>query len=98
MKKSMGILLLIGLVGLVTVHPVLAKTFKYSTTGDVLTMDPHSQNEGPNNAMKNNIRMHWRINPDLVSECIECGICESRCTQHLPIIDRLKTIKSVYND
>jgi len=34
---------------------VAAKTFKYSTSGDILTMDPHSQNEGPNNAMKNNV-------------------------------------------
>jgi peptide/nickel transport system substrate-binding protein len=34
---------------------VHAKTFKYSTSGDIMTIDPHSQNEGPNNAMKNNI-------------------------------------------
>jgi len=26
----------------------------------------------------------------MASECIECGICERECTQHLPIIDRLK--------
>ena len=26
------------------------------------------------------------------SECIECGLCESACTQHLDIIDRLKYI------
>lgn len=25
-------------------------------------------------------------------ECIECGLCEEKCTQHLPIIERLKTI------
>ncbi|MCJ7830664.1 MAG: ABC transporter substrate-binding protein [Desulfobacterales bacterium] len=36
-------------------QPALAKTFKYSTTGDIMTVDPHSQNEGPNNAMKSNI-------------------------------------------
>jgi len=34
---------------------VHANTFKYSTSGDIMTIDPHSQNEGPNNAMKNNI-------------------------------------------
>ncbi len=48
--------------------------------------------------MKNNIKMHWRINPDLVNECTECGLCESKCTQHLPITDRLKTIGSIYKN
>ena len=36
-------------------QPTLAKKFRYSTSGDLLTMDPHSQNEGPTNAMKSNI-------------------------------------------
>jgi peptide/nickel transport system substrate-binding protein len=55
MKKGIGILFLVGLIGLICFQPALAKTFKYSTSGDVMTIDPHSQNEGPNNAMKNNI-------------------------------------------
>lgn len=55
MKKGIGTLLLVGLIGLICFQPALAKTFKYSTSGDVMTIDPHSQNEGPNNAMKNNI-------------------------------------------
>ena len=45
--------LLAGLLALP--QPAEAKKFRYSTSGDILTMDPHSQNEGPTNAMKNNI-------------------------------------------
>ena len=29
-----------------------AKTFRYATTGDVLGLDPHANNEGPTNTMK----------------------------------------------
>ena len=54
-KKGIGILLLAGLIGLMCFQPALAKNFKYSTSGDIMTIDPHSQNEGPNNAMKNNV-------------------------------------------
>ena len=31
-----------------------AKEFRYSTSGDVLGLDPYTNNEGPNNTMKNN--------------------------------------------
>ena len=31
-------------------------------------------------------------------ECISCGKCEVECTQHLPIIDRLKEIKKWEED
>jgi peptide/nickel transport system substrate-binding protein len=34
-----------------------AKTIKWSMQGDSLTLDPHAQNEGPNNSsIKTNIR------------------------------------------
>ncbi len=34
---------------------VQAKTFRYATTGDILGLDPHANNEGPTNTMKGNI-------------------------------------------
>jgi peptide/nickel transport system substrate-binding protein len=56
MKKQAYMIFLLAAVLIVGFgQTVAAKTFKYSTSGDVLTMDPHSQNEGPNNAMKNNV-------------------------------------------
>ena len=46
-----------------------AKTFRYSTTGDILGLDPHANNEGPTNTMKGNIygRLIHRL-PDLSLE------------------------------
>jgi peptide/nickel transport system substrate-binding protein len=54
-RRGWGILLLAAVFAAGIGQPAWAKTFKYSTSGDILTMDPHSQNEGPNNAMKNNV-------------------------------------------
>jgi len=44
---------------------------------------------GDQQAVKNRYRMHWGITSEQAKECIRCGACERRCTQHLPIIDRL---------
>lgn len=41
-----------------------------------------------------NIKWHWGIKQEDVNECIECGLCERKCTQHLPIIGRLKEIST----
>ncbi len=45
------------------------KVFRYSTTGDILGLDPHNNNEGPTNTMKSNIygRLIHRL-PDLSLE------------------------------
>jgi peptide/nickel transport system substrate-binding protein len=45
------------------------KVFRYATTGDILGLDPHNNNEGPTNAMKDNIygRLLHRL-PDLSLE------------------------------
>ena len=32
----------------------VAKTFRYSTSGDILGLDPYTNNEGPTNTMKSN--------------------------------------------
>jgi peptide/nickel transport system substrate-binding protein len=63
--------LLIGLLGVAAIAASAAdaKTFRYSTTGDILGLDPHINNEGPTNAMKDNIygRLLHRL-PDLSVE------------------------------
>ncbi|MDF2537687.1 MAG: hypothetical protein K0S76_708 [Herbinix sp.] len=44
------------------------------------------------NSMKNRLAYHWGIPASKAAECIKCGKCETLCTQHLPIIDRLEEI------
>ena len=41
------------------------------------------------------LRWHWSIDPKTAGTCTECGLCEKRCTQHLPIKERLKYIAEV---
>ncbi len=45
--------------------------------------------------IRNRMKLHWGITPEGAGECISCGICEDACTQHLPIIDRLKEISGM---
>jgi predicted aldo/keto reductase-like oxidoreductase len=37
---------------------------------------------------------HWSISKDIAGTCVECGLCEKLCTQHLPIMSRLGEIAS----
>lgn len=41
------------------------------------------------------IKYHWCIPISKAAECIQCGQCESLCTQHLPIIERLAEISQL---
>lgn len=43
----------------------------------------------------NRLKYHWVISPAKAAECTACGRCEALCTQHLPIVDRLKEIASL---
>ncbi|WP_105615551.1 aldo/keto reductase [Vallitalea okinawensis] len=41
------------------------------------------------------LKYHWGIEQAMASECIACGLCEKKCTQHIPIIERLQYIANV---
>jgi len=50
-------------------------------------------------AMKNFLKNHWGLAkeaPGVAEACAECGKCEQLCTQHLPIIERLREIAGAY--
>jgi predicted aldo/keto reductase-like oxidoreductase len=38
------------------------------------------------------LRNHWHLDREKANDCVECGQCETACTQHINIIERLKVI------
>ena len=57
-------------------------------------MDVHNlmQLKASDDEIRMRLKYHWDMTPEKAAECVECGLCEGRCTQHLPIIDRLKKV------
>ena len=45
----------VALAAVLAVAPVHAKTLRWSSQGDILTMDPHAQNEGLNNSASDHV-------------------------------------------
>ena len=60
-------------------------------------MDVYNQRilEGSDDAMRNRLKWHWNLAPDLAASCLQCGDCENACTQHLPIRERLAAIAAL---
>jgi predicted aldo/keto reductase-like oxidoreductase len=53
----------------------------------IFTSDPSQITSRLNN--------HWIVKKKLAGQCTKCGQCESLCTQHLPIMDRLDEINGL---
>ncbi len=50
---------------------------------------------GKDQEILNRLKWHWGVPAEETATCIECGQCEEACTQHLPIIERLKEIAAL---
>ncbi|MCL2761870.1 MAG: aldo/keto reductase [Treponema sp.] len=59
-------------------------------------MDAYNQEifneEGGDDPISSRLQWHWNLDRALAGKCTACGLCEEACTQHLPIIERLREI------
>lgn len=46
-------------------------------------------------AIGNRLKWHWGLTRDAAKACTLCGACETKCTQHLPIRERLEEIAKI---
>lgn len=47
---------------------------------------------GDRSKIKRRLDNYWHLDQAEAGRCVACGNCESQCTQHLPIIERLQEI------
>lgn len=50
---------------------------------------------GDRSKIKRRLDNYWHLDQEEAARCVACGNCESQCTQHLPIIERLKEIAAL---
>ena len=55
-------------------------------------LQPHKPAE---KAITDRLHWHWEKTPAAAEPCTACGLCEKRCTQHLPIKERMKQIAAI---
>jgi hypothetical protein len=48
--------------------------------------------EKPGQEVVNRLKWHWGLTPEAAQTCSLCGACLEKCTQHLPITERLKIV------
>ncbi|MCQ4672883.1 aldo/keto reductase [Lactonifactor longoviformis] len=60
-------------------------------------MDAYNQKilTGKVEEINRRFRFHWDVDKKLAAECVACGKCEEQCTQHLPIIERMREIANL---
>ena len=60
-------------------------------------MDGYNQKllSGDTALVPTRLRIQWELKPEQAAACIGCGSCEKKCTQHLPIIERMREIASL---
>lgn len=51
--------------------------------------------EGTYGKIADRLKGHWNLRPQNAAACIECGKCETLCTQKLPIMQRLREIQTI---
>jgi len=52
-------------------------------------------NNDDNQQIVNRLKWHWSLPAEMAGTCTQCGECEERCTQHLPIRERLEEIAAL---